>query len=342
MAESSATALVVPRADQLLLWALWREHRPRSKPMVRRALAGVLAALLLQVTFGAAFEQIAVARSRGLGAPRAAAVRAPLPTMAETSARPAPVSALSLSPPGAAASSSLAPPTSVLPVAAEGSGACPSDMVLVEGEYCTDVAQTCVRWLDDEILPFARCAEYQSPARCVGTRVKQRFCIDRYEYTAPGETLPLNYASFDKASALCGSLGKRICTESEWNFACEGEEMRPYPYGFSRQATCNQDRTDLYAPNPHYQVLADRREPAAARPGCVSPFGVYNMAGNMDEPVLREGSAVEPYRNALKGGWWMAARNRCRPATTAHDDYYKDIQVGVRCCAGATGTPQKN
>ena len=311
--------------------------------MVRRALAGVLAALLLQVTFGAGFEQIAEARSRGLSAPRATISPKIVPSATPVeAATPAPVSAWSLSPPSAPASTILAPPASARPVEADASGACPSDMVLVEGEYCTDVAQTCVRWLDDEILPFARCAEYQSPARCVGTRVKQRFCIDRYEYTAPGETLPFNYASFDKASALCSSLGKRICSESEWNFACEGEEMRPYPYGFSRQATCNQDRTDLYAPNPHYQVLADRREPAAARPGCVSPFGVYNMAGNMDEPVLREGSAVEPYRNALKGGWWMAARNRCRPATTAHDDYYKDIQVGVRCCAGATGAAQKN
>jgi formylglycine-generating enzyme required for sulfatase activity len=210
-------------------------------------------------------------------------------------------------------------------------------MVLVEGSYCTDVLQVCARWLDDETLPFARCAEYQAPSRCIGAHVKERFCIDRFEYTAPGEALPMNYASFEKANAVCGSLGKRVCSESEWNFACEGEEMRPYPYGFSRESACNQDRTDLYEPNPHYQVLADRREPAAARPGCVSPFGVYNMAGNMDEPVLREGSAhVEPYRNALKGGWWMPARNRCRPATTAHDDYYKDIQVGVRCCSAAS------
>ena len=45
--------------------------------------------------------------------------------------------------------------------------------------------------------------------------------------------------------------------------------------------------------------------------------------------------ASEGFHNALKGGWWMAARNRCRPATTAHDDYYKDIQIGVRCCADA-------
>jgi len=302
--------------------------------MVRKALAGVLAALLLQVTFGAAFEQIAEARSRGWS--RAAAADEPAPTSAtaEALARNAPVSS---APPPNRSAVEVPPPAPIVMPVEDPSGACPRDMVLVEGEYCTEVMQDCLRWLDDETLPFARCAEYRSPARCAGSRVKERFCIDRYEYTAPGEELPLNYASFQKATEVCAGLGKRVCTESEWNFACEGEEMRPYPYGFSRQATCNQDRTDLYEPNPHYQILADRREPAAARPGCVSPFGVYNMAGNMDEPVLREGSAhVEPYRNALKGGWWMAARNRCRPATTAHDDYYKDIQVGVRCCSAAT------
>jgi sulfatase modifying factor 1 len=341
MAEASAAALVVNDAENLLFLAVRRDHQPRSKSMIRRALAGVLAVLLLQTTFGAGFEQIAGAAPHGGAAPLAGI--APTSATAEALARSAPISVLPASSSNATPAEGplvLAPiagAPQVIPVGADASGACPRDMVLVEGEYCTEVMQDCLRWLDDETLPFARCAEYRSPARCVGSRVKERFCIDRYEYTAPGEDLPLNYASFEKATTVCGGLGKRVCTESEWNFACEGEEMRPYPYGFSREATCNQDRTDLYEPNPHYQILADRREPAAARPGCVSPFGVYNMAGNMDEPVLREGSAhVEPYRNALKGGWWMAARNRCRPATTAHDDYYKDIQVGVRCCSAAT------
>jgi sulfatase modifying factor 1 len=336
MAESSAPGVVASSAENLLFLAARRDYRRQSKPMVRKALAGVLAALLAQVTFGAAFEQIAAAQSRGLGWLGRAQPDTVMPSSATAEAlqRSAPVS---VQPPAATATEAPFPVPTVLPVEPDQSGVCPQDMVLVEGEYCTDVVQVCARWLDDETLPFARCAEYQSPAHCVGARVKQRFCIDRYEYTAPGQDLPLNYQSFDKASAVCSGLGKRICTESEWNFACEGEEMRPYPYGFSREAVCNQDRNDLYEPNPHYQILADRREPAVARPGCVSPFGVYNMAGNMDEPVLREGSAhIEPYRNALKGGWWMAARNRCRPATTAHDDYYKDIQVGVRCCSSAT------
>jgi hypothetical protein len=240
----------------------------------------------------------------------------------------------------AASPSSKAPRAAPPVVAPEAAAppACPGEMVLVSGEYCTDVRQDCSRWLDDEKLPFARCAEYSTKSRCVGKRVAMHFCIDKREYTPPGERLPQNWASFDIASKTCKDLGKRICTDSEWNFACEGEDMRPYPYGYERKPVCNQDQTDLFEKNPKKQVLKDLREPGGARPECVSPFGVENMAGNMDKPTLREGfERNHPFRNALKGGWWMPARNRCRPATTAHDDYFKDIQIGVRCCDEAAG-----
>jgi formylglycine-generating enzyme required for sulfatase activity len=161
------------------------------------------------------------------------------------------------------------------------------------------------------------------------------FCMDRREYTPPGETLPLNHASLTIGSRLCKALGKRPCTENEWNFACEGEEMRPYPYGWQRRAVCNQDREDLYASDPRKQVLADRRWPSGSGAECVSPFGVFDLVGNLDEPVLKEPPGQAPFRTALKGGWWMPARNRCRPATTAHDDHFTGIQIGVRCCRDA-------
>ena len=224
----------------------------------------------------------------------------------------------------------------IVPLTPPAAPACKADMVLVEGSYCTDVRQDCNRWLDDESLPFARCAEYSHHSRCVGKRVPMRFCIDRREYTPPGEKLPLNQASYDIATKTCRDLGKRICADSEWNFACEGEDMLPYPYGYDRKPVCNQDQTDLFEKNPHMQVLRDLRAPGDAHPECTSPFGVENMTGNMDEPVAREGfENNKPFRNALKGGWWMPARNRCRPATTAHDDYFKDLQIGVRCCDAA-------
>lgn len=217
---------------------------------------------------------------------------------------------------------------------------CPAGMVPVQGDYCTEVRHTCKRWLDDPKLPYARCGDYEPSATCVGERVPMRFCIDVYEHAEPGDALPLNHQSFQLASAVCAAQGKRICTEREWNFACEGERMLPYPYGFSREPKCNQDRSDLYElqGSPRRQVLKDWREPGSARPECKSPFGVINMVGNLDEPVLREGAPRHSrFRNALKGGWWMAGRNRCRPATTAHDDHYKDIQIGVRCCADVSG-----
>jgi formylglycine-generating enzyme len=232
-----------------------------------------------------------------------------------------------------------APPAQALATATTPPLACPPEMVLVEGQYCTDVRQDCIRWLDDAALPFARCAEYSPKSRCVGKRVPMRFCIDKREYTPPGEKLPQNWASYDIAGKTCAALGKRLCTDNEWNFACEGEDMLPYPYGYERLPVCNQDQKDLYEKNPRMQVLKDLREPADARPECKSPFGVENMTGNVDEPVAREGFENNaPFRNALKGGWWMPARNRCRPATTAHDDYFKDIQIGVRCCGS---TPDK-
>ncbi len=217
--------------------------------------------------------------------------------------------------------------------------ACAEDMVLVEGEYCTDVRQECTRWLDDRSLPFARCAEYARTPRCAGAKVKMRYCIAAHEM-AGSDGLPVNHQSFVTAAKLCKESGKRLCTESEWNFACEGEELRPYPYGFERKPVCNQDREDLFEQNPRRKVLRDLRAPSTGNLECVSPFGVYNMVGNVDETVQRTGAEHNrPYRNALKGGWWMAGRNRCRPATTAHDDYYEGIQVGVRCCADAPGSP---
>jgi sulfatase modifying factor 1 len=228
------------------------------------------------------------------------------------------------------------------PQAQQVDSVCPDDMVQAAGEYCTEVKHDCVEWLDDRNLPFARCARYAKTSTCVGRRVPMNFCIDRFEYTRPGETLPENHMSFAKGQQLCRSLGKRLCTESEWNFACEGEELRPYPYGWVREAKCNQDRDDLFerklVDGKFRQVLKDHREPSREDTECVSPFGVANLVGNLDEPVLREATRFSPpFRNALKGGWWMAARNRCRPATTAHDDFYEDVQVGVRCCADVPG-----
>jgi formylglycine-generating enzyme required for sulfatase activity len=204
-------------------------------------------------------------------------------------------------------------------------------MVLVDGDYCTDVRERCLQWEDPPENKLARCAKF-GPSECVGERLHKRFCVDRDEYVADGQKLPLSDVSWTQAGQVCEGQGKRLCKETEWEFACEGEALLPYPTGYVRDAkVCNFDQEPLLDPKGK---LIDLREPEEDRSSCVSPFGVRNMSGNVDEWVFRDRTWGE-WRSALKGGWWMAARDRCRPATTAHDEHFHQLQTGVRCCADA-------
>lgn len=216
--------------------------------------------------------------------------------------------------------------------------ACPDGMILIDGEYCPEVEQRCERYL----TPYGRfakyrCAEY-GESRCLSKRRRaMRFCIDRDEYTEAGARLPLNRKSFVEAQQICESEGKRICTESEWNFACEGPEMRPYPYGFQRNSrACNADRTDILTPS---KALRDLRAPSDAFPECVSSFGVRNLAGNLEEFVLREGT--DPPRPAMKGAYWQPSQNSCRARQTVHGAHYAGLETGFRCCSAVAQPPPK-
>lgn len=233
---------------------------------------------------------------------------------------------------------SAAPPGVPAPVASAAPPvhhACPSEMVLAEGEYCPKPKHKCLRYLDAQgegaFLRTHRCAEYDRHPTCDGPTEHRRFCIDRDEYTPPGEELPLVNQSWHMAVDTCDSMGKRLCFESEWQFACMGPELWPYPYGFERDAQrCNHDLTDL----AKGKTLIDHRVASASRPECTSPFGARNLVGNVDEWAWRDGRQA-PWRSALRGGWWLAGRNNCIAATTAHDEYFNGAQTGFRCCKAA-------
>ena len=214
------------------------------------------------------------------------------------------------------------------------SAACARGMRLVEGRYCTTVVQECLRWMEPPTAggEIGRCALFAT-STCTGDRTAMRFCIDIDEYTRDGEVLPANRLSWTDAERLCAAEGKRLCLEREWNFACEGEASLPYPTGYARDASkCNIDCDGILDPRG---VPRDLRRPSSELADCVSPFGARNMVGNVDEWTLRDVSGGR-WRGALKGGWWLGGRNRCRPATTAHDEAYKDFQTGTRCCADAS------
>ncbi|HEY2514989.1 MAG TPA: SUMF1/EgtB/PvdO family nonheme iron enzyme [Polyangiaceae bacterium] len=221
------------------------------------------------------------------------------------------------------------------PAPPDAGSACPGDMVIVDGLYCPKPKQVCKRWVDPPTSRYAdfRCAEYAQPSICLSpSRVHERFCIDREEYVRPGDELPLANQSWTGASKICASLGKRLCLESEWQLACEGEEMRPYPYGFVRDASlCNIDQAHLGRPQ---EGLRDLRAPTSAYPQCLSPYGVHDMSGNVEEWATLDHGAP-PDRSTMKGAWWLPGKNNCRAATLGHGEIYLGPQVGVRCCREA-------
>jgi formylglycine-generating enzyme len=165
------------------------------------------------------------------------------------------------------------------------------------------------------------------------------FCIDRYEWP--------NKGGFAKDA--CASVGKRLCTGDEFTFACEGESMLPYAYGLSRdKERCNIDKPyvrprfrlqpyDVCLTSPpckaHMEEL-DQRAPAGSHPRCDSPFGAFDINGNVNEWVEIPGETA-PWRSGLKGGWWGPSRSRCRPMVTAHNENYVGYEVGFRCCKDA-------
>ncbi len=226
---------------------------------------------------------------------------------------------------------------------------CPDGMVEVEGDYCPYVEQKCIRWVDPETK--MRCADFEpGNSTCMGHPVHKHFCIDRFEYPNIRGEKPTVMKDWNEAKATCEGEGKRLCGDSEWTLACEGQERMPYPYGYARSSeACNIDKPHLdvdekamadWSKRDAEVARLDQRSGSGSYEACVSPYGAYDMTGNVDEWVVNESG--KPYKSGLKGGYWGPVRDRCRPMTIAHNELFEFYQIGFRCCGEArTGTPDK-
>ena len=228
---------------------------------------------------------------------------------------------------------------------------CGENQVEVDGDYCPALEQKCIRWMDPETTVPRRCSEFAPTGKCQGKTVKKHFCIDKYEYPNKVGEKPVVMKTWYEAADACKAQGKRLCGDSEWTLACEGQERLPYPYGYERNSqACNIDKPH---PDVNEAAMADPRtrdaevarlwqgENSGSRESCVSPFGAMDMTGNVDEWVINESGM--PYKSGLKGGYWGPVRDRCRPMTTAHYEQFVFYQIGFRCCAdpGTAGTASK-
>lgn len=220
---------------------------------------------------------------------------------------------------------------------------CPNDMVYISGDYCPNLEEICLGWLDAPLCverdsdkkctkwsePM-RCREFKNPTRCLSATYHMNFCIDKFEYPNKLGSKPQLQTTWYQAKALCEQQGKRLCVDKEWTQACRGPNNLPYPYGYSRDATACRIDLPWQDPNTHTFEQLDKTVASGSMAKCVSDYGVYDMTGNADEWTKSSGGT--PYQSVLKGGHPHQVRNRCSPVTVGHNEVFSYYDTGFRCC----------
>jgi sulfatase modifying factor 1 len=238
-----------------------------------------------------------------------------------------------------AAGLAQAPPSSSLDPGP--SAECPHDMRLVEGTHHDEVQHFCVEPKKDE--RDTHCYRYWEGITALeGPVTPVRVCMDQYEAPNKKGARPFVMRSYDDAKRWCGVRKKRPCSEQEWETACEGPEWLPWVYGWANdRRTCVSDRAwkpvdfAKFGGGPDAaKEESDRLWQGAvsgSRPGCVSPFGIFDMMGNVEEWVTSRKTRQHP--GSLMGGFWAKRWTGCRGTNDAHEPTFQFYETGFRCCA---------
>lgn len=184
-----------------------------------------------------------------------------------------------------------------------------------------------------------------------GDARKASACIDVFEYPNRPCVIPFVFSHPIAARQLCELQGKRLCTQEEWNTACEadpnGGPPRKYAYGdeldLSVCHTGKQKSPRCDVDRALFKTCSSDTVPAGSYPQCRSRLGVYDQHGNVAEAMTRLDKGVNYVQ--LKGSAFFydgeMYADHCRFDPRWHVDpvsesWHTNYHLGFRCCRTVT------
>jgi len=213
-------------------------------------------------------------------------------------------------------------------------------MRLVQGDHYENMGHLCLDSRAD--VKDTHCYRYAEDLSLLqGPVTPIRVCMDQFEAPNRRGASPLVMQSYNSATRWCERRGKRMCAEREWELACEGPHHLPLSYGWAVNVKlCNSNKR--WRP-VNFEAYGKTREEAQAETKrlwqgsvsgryktCMSPFGIYDMMGNVEEWVSTRKTRKWP--GALMGGFWSKPWTGCRGTNDAHRPHFAFYETGFRCC----------
>ena len=155
---------------------------------------------------------------------------------------------------------------------------------------------------------------------------------------------PINGVDWNQSRAYCQWRGGDLPTEAQWEYAARGSDVdnHIYPWGNAAPASqlCWYDTASS----------GSRSCPVQSYPGGNSPFGLFDMAGNVFEWTLDFYAfyslpvAIDPIgptsgtTRVIRGGSWGNSSSTVMRAASRLDNrpLARDFNIGFRCSRGAT------
>lgn len=187
---------------------------------------------------------------------------------------------------------------------------CPNGMLLVEGGRFRMGSE-----IDDKQRGFDDLV--------AGDVLSESFCMDIYEFPNEAGKIPVAKVTYAKAKKTCEKLGRRLCTETEWEHACKGKKNWRFPFGAQFSAgVCNVG-----------EDAETKLEASGAFSQCKSAFGISDMSGNVAEWTSTPWSK-DLSEKVIKGGAASHGTYGVRCAARANETALGSLEnIGFRCCA---------